>query len=305
MSNEPSTLELGGLKVVTGVQASDRMALLLWGPATVGKTCFAATAPGDKLWLSFGDNEHVSIAHRNDVHVVELFKLELSDLFKHAQSDNPFGLDKFLAGNENFGTVVVDSATALAYRALQKSVLIDKIGSGRGFTPSMEAPGIAAYGGRNAIVLEILTGILRVTSKYNVHCVITAHEADPTMKHVQGPPGSGMQEVIDYIGVMLGGQLVNNVTWRLSEIWYMSQENQQRSIMTRPTRKRRPCKTRMFQQREVPAEFELHYDPDLSDEGQHTIASFYNQWLDNNKQRIPVPGAAGGVTHTKKKTVSR
>lgn len=283
-----ATLELGGIPVTTGVDAADRMAILLWGPATVGKTCFAATAPHDKLWLSFGDNEHVSVAHRKDVHVVNLHTLELNALFKHAQSDNPFGLDKFLAENENFGTVVVDSATALAYRALQKSVLLDKIGAGRGFSPTMEAPGIAAYGGRNAIVLEVLTGILRVTAKHNCHVVICAHEADPTMKQIQGPGGSS-QEVIDYIGVMLGGQLVNNVTWRLSEIWYMSQENQQRSLMVRPSRKRRPCKTRMFQQRDAAPEFELHYDPDLPDDGQPTIASFYEQWIENEKRRIPIP----------------
>jgi hypothetical protein len=283
-----ATLELGGLPVTTGQDASDRMALLLWGPATVGKTCLAATAPGGKLWLSFGDNEHVSVAGRDDVHVVNLSHLSVEELFKHAQSDNPFGLDKFLANNTGFESVVLDSATALAYRALQKSVLVDKIGAGRGFTPSMEAPGIAAYGGRNAIVLEVLTGFLRVTSKHNVHAIITAHEADPTTKTVQGA-GNTQQEVIDYIGVMLGGQLVNNMTWRLSEIWFMSQDNQQRSLMVRPSRKRRPCKTRMFEQRDVPAEFELHYDPDLPDENQHTIASFYQQWLDNGKRRIPIP----------------
>lgn len=284
----PSTLDLGGIPVTLGVEAADRMAILIWGPATVGKSCLAATSPGDKLWLSFGDNEHVSVAHRKDVYVTDLSSLDLHTLFKHAQSDNPFNLDKFLTENENIHSVVVDSATALSFRALQKSVLISKNGASRNYVPTMEAPGLAGYGGRNAIVLETLTGILRVTAKHNVHCIITAHEADPTMKEVQSPSG-GYQEVIDYIGIMLGGQLVNNVTWRLSEIWYLGQENQQRYILTRPTRKRKPCKTRMFQQRDVPAEFDLYYDPDLPDEGQHTISSFYNEWLDNDKQRIAIP----------------
>lgn len=290
MPNSPTTLMLGNLPVTTGVEADDRMAVLIWGPATVGKSCFAATAPHDKLWLSFGDNEHVSVAHRSDVQVVKLDQLSTDDLFKHAQSENPFGLDKFLTENNNIGTVVLDSATALVYRALQKSVLISKTGMGKGFTPTMEAPGRSAYGGRNAIVLEVLTGLLRITSKHNVHCIICAHEADPTLR--TETQGGMTTEVIDYIGVMLGGQIVNNVTWRLSEIWYLNHENNQRRLMIRPSRKRKPCKTRMFQQRDADPEFWLDYDPDLPDANQHTIASFYQKWLDNGKQRIPVPTTA-------------
>src|SRR5262245_23169083 len=125
--NKP-TLMLGSVPVTQGDQTPSRMALLLWGPSGAGKTTYAATAPGDKLWLSFGDQEHISVQHRKDVHVVKLYDMSLEDLFKHGQSDNPFGLDKFLAENEQFETVVVDSITAIAYRALQKAVLVSKTG---------------------------------------------------------------------------------------------------------------------------------------------------------------------------------
>lgn len=276
---------LGPVPVETAIKTPSRMAILIWGPATCGKTTLAATAPGIKLWLSFGDNEHVSVSNRKDVIVADMSKLGWSELFKHAKSENPFGLDQFFTDHEDVETLVVDSATAIEYKALQKAVG-DGIGAGRGFTPTMEAPGISAYGGRNAILIETLTGLLRVTAKHNVHIIITAHENDPVM--VKQPNGA---EMIDYYTIMLGGKLVNNTSWRLSEIWFMSQETtgeRERKLAVRPTRKRRPMKSRIFNMKDEP-EFVVQYDNELPDEGQMGIASWYYQWSDGGKQRIPVP----------------
>lgn len=277
---------VGNVQTESGQNVQTRMAILLWGAATCGKTTLAATAPGHKLWLSFGDNEHTSVMHRDDVTIANLSYLTLEDLFKHAQSDNPFGLDQILREQEHIETVVCDSATALTFRALQKSVK-DGVGAGKNFRPTMEVPGRAAYGGRNAIVLECLTGLLKVTAKYKVHVIITAHEDDPTMRQEDG------KEVIDYVAIQLGGKLVNNMTWRLSEIWFMSQETtvgQRRRLAIRPTRLRRPMKTRMFVNN-GPAEFFLEYDADKPDDakGQMTIAKFYDEWVDNGYKKIAVP----------------
>lgn len=279
---------LAGLPVTKGGETPSRAAILLWGPSTAGKTTFAATAPGDKLWLSFGDQEHVSVMHRKDVHVLKLHALSVDELFKHGKNkDNPFGLDQYLAENENIATVVCDSATAIAYSALHRAIDL-RVGASRDFAPSIEAPGRSAYGGRNGIVLEVLTGLLRVTAKHNVNCIVTAHEGDATTKIEQG------KELIDYIGVMLGGQLVNNMTYRFSEIWYLSQAEtgeKARRIAFRPTRLRRPMKTRMFQDDGKNVEFVLRYDAGKPDnaKGQMTIAGWVNDWLDNGGQKIPVP----------------
>jgi len=276
-------LTLGGLSVTKGEETDSRMAILIWGPATCGKSTLAATAPGDKLWLSFGDNEHVSVSGRDDVYVVKLADMRYDDLFKHAQSDNPFGLDKYLAEQTNIGTLVVDSTTAIEYKALQKAVH-DGVGASNKFKPTMEVPGLSAYGGRNAILIETLTGLLRVTAKHGVHIIFTAHEADPTYVR-------GQQDIIDYISIQLGGKIVNSVTWRLSEIWFMSQEatgTRNRKIAIRATRNRKPIKSRMFRQ-DGDAEFVIDYDADKPDKGQMTIASFHDQWLANGKKKIPVP----------------
>lgn len=280
-------IKLGPVEVTNGPDTLTRMALLLWGPSTVGKTTWAATAPGTKLWLSFGDEEHKSVMHRKDVQIADFSGLSVEELFKHAQSDDPFGLDRVLADNTDIGTVVCDSATAITFRALQKAV-IDKIGASarERFVPTMEQPGRSAYGGRNAIVLETLQGLLRVTKKHNVHLIVTAHEDDATTtKDDRG------NDIIDYIGVMLGGKIMNNMTWRFSEIWYLSQRQsgkRERQVAVRPTRQRRPIKTRMFSNNGEP-EFVVKYDADRPDKGQMTIESLYNLWVDNGFVKIPVP----------------
>jgi AAA domain len=280
-------IKLGPVTAEPAGETLTRMAILIWGLATVGKSTFAATAPGKKLWLSFGDEEHRSVAHRKDIVVAKLYGLSLDELFKHAQSDNPFGLDEVLATHTDIETVVGDSITALTFRALQKSVK-EGTGAGKGFTPTMLMPGQSAYGGRNAIVLECITGLLKVTAKHNVHCILTAHEADATTK--KDDRGN---DIIDYVGMMLGGQLVNNMSYRLSEIWHMSQNAhgaEERRLAIRPTRLRRPMKTRMFSSIGE-KDFILNYDADKPDnaKGQMTIAGWYDEYVDGGYQKLPVP----------------
>jgi hypothetical protein len=278
---------LGPLPVTSGKEAPARLAVFLWGPAGDGKTTFAATAPGVKLWLSMSDNEHAPVSGRNDVDVVDLSVMGLDDLFKHGQNDNPFGLDQLLSEDYSIETVVFDSATALAFRALQKAVA-DGDGRGSTFRPTIEVPGLTAYGGRNARTITVLTGILRVTAKHNVHCIITGHEADPTTR----PDGKG-NDVIEHIGVQLGGQLVNNMAWRLSEIWHLRQKNtgdKGRVLSYRPTAMRRPMKSRMFRYDAEPA-FDLNYDAHKDDDakGQMTIAQWHEAWIKGGKQKLHPP----------------
>src|SRR4029078_11220812 len=80
----------------TGPDENVRMVMLLWGQAGVGKTTWAATAPGNKLWLSFGDNEHVPVSSRKDVWRVELFGLSPDEIFKHGVGSNPFGIKQII-----------------------------------------------------------------------------------------------------------------------------------------------------------------------------------------------------------------
>lgn len=267
----------GPFEISSGDAVSRRMTILIWGPAGDGKTTWAATAPGKKFWLSFGDNEHQSVLGRKDVEVMHLYKKDFDEVLKHGRSDSPFNLDKILYEDQSIETVVLDSVTALTDMALRQAVKMG-LGGGKGLHPTMEHPGIGAYGGRNAITLDVLQKIMRITAKHDVHFIMTAHEADPE-KDDKG--------IVQYITIMLGGKLVNNVTWRLSEIWYLSQDSFGRQLAVRPTRKHRPMKSRMFTGVGEP-EFILAYDSNKPDKGQMTIASFYEKWVSKDA-KLPIP----------------
>jgi hypothetical protein len=256
----------------TGPDVNVRMVMLLWGQAGVGKTTWAATAPGNKLWLSFGDNEHVPVASRKDVWRIELFGLAPDEVFKHGVGTNPFGIKQIIA-EEKIKTIVCDSLTAIQDLALSKAVA-DKIGGSDKFVPTMAQPGRSAFGGRNQHLLEVMRAVAGVAAVTGCHVIFTSHENDPQTRT------EGGVETIDLISMSLGGQLVNKVSHRISEIWNFRQEQggqRNRIITTRISAKRRPMKTRMFDQHGS-ASFVLNYNPDKPDDapGQMTIAGFHD-----------------------------
>lgn len=280
-----SSLQLGPVTLEAPQAHTKRIAALIWGDFGTGKTTFAATAPGRKLLLNVDPDGYVAVSHRDDVVLADLVPLDNRNFFVQLQNENPLGLDEYLEQNPDIETVILDSATALRDRAIHFAV--DK-GVGKsvksGFVPTIEEPGMSAYGARNQIVLEVVSGLLRVTAKHKRHCIITAHEADPE-KDEKG--------IVLYITMNLGGQLYQGVGYRLSEIWYFSQEpnSTRRRLAIRPTRLRRPMKTRMFVDN-TEAEFFLNYDSTKPDKGQETIAAWYDRWVKSGN-KIPIPVQKG------------
>jgi len=259
-----------------------RIALLLWGDFGSGKTTFAATAPGKKLWINVDPDGYAAIRHRigKDVVLADLVGLSNAEFFTQMQNENPLGLDRLLQDHPEIETVVLDSCTAVRDRALAQSVS-KGVGRSPKFTPTIEEPGQSAYGGRNTITLAVVSGILRVTAKHNRHCIILAHEAEGE-KDKDG--------IILYITMNLGGQLYIGMGYRLSEIWYLSQDGKtdKRRLAIRPTRLRKPMKTRMFRADQA-SEFTLQYDANKPDDKQaHTIAGWYEEWVETG-QKLPVP----------------
>jgi hypothetical protein len=275
-----------------GTDVASRLTMILWGLPGTGKTTWAATAPGDKLWVSYGDSEHISVMNRKDIDVLDLSAYSVDDVFNHGLSTNPYDLDHYLAEHRNIRTVVCDSLTAVQYLGLKKAV-DDKMGKGQNFTPTMQDPGRAAYGGRNQNLLGIMKALLTITAKHRRHLIFTAHESDPITIMNSG------KEEVDRISITLGGQLVGQVSAAISEIWNLRQDTigkNDRIITTRVYGKRRPMKTRMFSQK-GPAEFVIVYDPDKPDTapGQITIASFWEQWQKGGMQKIFVPDNRRGA----------
>lgn len=273
--------------------APRRLCMLIWGPAAGGKTTWVATAPGQKLFLAMGDNEHASLMGRKDVKVMHLYKQKTEDIFKHGAG--AFGLDRYLLENRDIKTVILDSLTMLQHRALERAVGIG-MGASPRFTPTMIVPGKPAYGGRLQFSLLVMDALMQVTAKHNVHMIFTAHESDPRTK----PDGKGGEDIVD-IPVSLGGQLINLTTSRLSEIWHLRQDpgrDKKRIITIRNSGFRRPMRSKMFSNKGS-ASFVLEYDaerPD-TDKNQMTIAKFYEQWTKSSTGKIIVPdNRRGGDT---------
>lgn len=282
MTIKPKVLKLGNVALTTSENVPLRIALLLWGPSWSGKTTYAATAPGKKLVISLEPDGLNAIAHRTDCYFHKIDHLSLRELFNELQSDNPLGLDDFLSSNPEVETVIFDSATALAYRALQHAVK-GGYGRSRDFTPTMEAPGLAGYGARNGIVLECLTGLLKVTAKHNRHIVITTHEDDPKIDK---------EGIIIAITMVLGGKLVTGFGWRLSEIWHMQLIGKTRYLTVKPHGVRAQMKTRMFDY-SGPARFVLNYNSEKPEDKQKdTIAAFFHQWEQSGGRKLLPPGNA-------------
>jgi len=278
-------MKIGGIDVITSSDTqAKRLTLLLWGMSGVGKTTLAATMPGRKLLLNLDPDGHISVSNRNDVDILDLSALSTDDVLNKLKSDNnPLNLEEALK-HGTYQSVILDSATSLSQRALENAVKQRLGASARSnFTPSMEAPGLAAYGGRNAILLTCIKGLLRVTGRYNCHCCIISHEDEPKI--------SDAGEVL-YITMMLGGKLVSNVSLQLSEVWFMSESSGEKKLAIRPCRSRKPMKTRMFVANSNP-EFPVSFNPDLwEDLDNNPIAKWWNEWEKGGGAKLSLPSVA-------------
>lgn len=280
-------MKLGDVELIPGgTTAPRRIAGIIWGPAGVGKTSFAVTAPGKKLLINIDPDGHHSVSYRDDVIIADLAGRSSDDVCRILCNTDPLYVGKFLDSPEGQAveTVILDSTTTLVERCLEVAV---KEGWGRSqkFTPSLEAPGMTGYRARNKKFMQVITGLLRQTSRRNKHMIMLGHEADPKIDE-------RTSEII-HISMMLGGQLVTSTALQLSEIWYMGTRGNKRMLTVRPYLKRQPMKSRMFAQNSD-AEFDLHYDQTKPDDnpGQHTIAGWYKSWVEAGGQKLPIPGTA-------------
>lgn len=254
-----------------------RLAILLWGQAGVGKTTFAGTAPGPKLWVNFDPDGVDSLTHLEDVSVIDLAADNYGVVEKAKEAD-PFRIGKDFLADDQFETVVVDSTTTFGDMALRHAVG-RAAATRQGKSSTLEQPGLAGYGFKNAWVNSLVVNMLRMTARYGKHCIIICHEDKPSLN----TEGSIVE-----VGLMLGSSLRQQVPVSFSEVWFMKDAGAERKVHVRPHLYYRPMKTRMFAAEGKNASFTWKYDLQAPDEGV-TIAGLYEQWVENGGKKIPLP----------------
>ena len=263
---------LGGKPLTSPGNSDYRIAMLLWGQAGCGKTTLAATAPGKKLWVLFDPDGDVSLRGRDDIQVLDLSSERHMSMVEKLKTDDPYGIEKFLKENEDVKTVVLDSATALASVATENAIFHVK-------SATLENPGMKGYGHRNAVVLRVITTLMRITKRLNRHFICISHEDTPE-KNNEG--------IVTQISLALGGKMTSQVGLQISEIWWMSDTTKERRIAVRPIRQYRPMKSRMFDV-SGSGDFVWQYDP-MNWKGDG-IETWYNKWKEGKGTKIPIPGS--------------
>lgn len=262
---------------VASTPSSDnlRMAMLLWGQAGCGKTTLAATAPGTKLWINFDPDGLLSLVGRDDVQQLDLSG-DTHAITERFKDDNPFQIEQAFKDNPHIETLVLDSLTSFSLLATDNAIAKNaKPGKNQ---ISHESPGQVGYTHRNALTLRAFIALLRLTKRHNKHFIAISHEGTPDVdsegKKVAIPPA-------------LSDSLCSQIGLSVNECWHLecTEQNQHR-ILVRPARLFKPLKTRMWDASKSP-EFVWNYD--VTTNTGEGIATWFNQWVANNGQRLPLP----------------
>jgi len=248
-----------------------RVSMFLWGLPGCGKTHFANTAPGKRLWINFDDSGLSSLGSDENV-LVKDYTTEPDSCVNTVKDADPFGIERAIKDNPDITTIVVDSVTAFVSRAVAYSAN-HKHAAGSVF----ENPGPAGYGFRNRFTLGLCKSVLLITAKHDRHCIFIGHEDTPTM--------SSDNKVIQEITVLLGGSLKAEVPSQISEVWHLRESNFTRSVQVRQIGLHKPIKTRLFDASKK-SEFII------SDKANNSIVrldDLFDKWKECNYNKLPVP----------------
>mgnify|MGYP003148693529 CR=1 FL=1 len=271
MAKKPQIPEmnLGTVEITTPKTQLRRMSTIIWGPSGAGKTTLAATAPRPILWINFDSDGTSSLMDQEGIYIADFSTQSPNKVvtFKH---ENAGGVKALLDDHPDIQTVVFDSITSFNMMALQHGIT-EITGA------TFEAPTLAGYGRRNSYTMQAVMSLVKLTAKYNKHCIFIAHEDTPQKDEMTGAM---------MVSILVGGKMQSEIPIRFSEVWYLQDTGKDRKITIRSSRLRKPMKSRMFVQGGE-SEFAWKFDPE-SWEGEG-IEDWYKLWVENDGRKIELP----------------
>jgi hypothetical protein len=248
---------------------------ILWGPAKAGKTTLLASLPGRKLLVNIDPDGHEPIAYREDFSLLDISSYDHGEIVRIGEKKVP----TLIKETENIDSVIIDSLSSYGWAALNHAINTG-VGKGGGFTPSIEAPGLSAYGARTNYIIAMVRNALKATAARGQHCWFTAHMDTPE----KDKAGNFL-----YQSMNLSDNGVNQTSLSISEIWFMERDSKKTTIAVQPCRGRKPMGSRIFDQR-GDVEFELKYDINEPDTQPHSMSTFWRMYLHGGRKKLPLPG---------------
>jgi hypothetical protein len=263
------------LEITESSERKSRMSGVIWGMAKCGKTTFLTSLPGKKLFVMLDPDGDMSIPNREDIFILRLYEQPDDVILRYLRDKLPAILRK----NEgNFESVIVDSLSTLGLILLNEAIRTE-VGGSKSFKPTIDAPGLAAYGSRTNNLVDIVNKILRATGSVGAHCWFTSHEDEAKTDDKGNMLG---------ISMTLSGKATNGIGLNVSEIWHLSSHDKKWRLMIAPGRGRSPMGSRIFNVTKV-IEFQLKFDPDAGLDQSHSLAKWYNDWIENGRHKLEVP----------------
>lgn len=263
------------IEITPSSERKSRTAGVVWGPAKCGKSTLLMSLPGKKLFVMTDPDGDQSLPDRDDIHILRLYEHDDATIIRYLRDKLPSMLRK---NEEAFDSVVVDSMSTVGRSALNVAIS-NGVGAGKDFKPSLEAPGLAAYGARTNYLVEITNNVLRASGSSNMHCWFTSHEDEPKT--------NDKGEFL-YITMTLSGKAINGIGLNVSEIWHMRMHDRKWFLAISPCRGKQPMGSRLFDVTGAP-EFQLKYKPELGVDQPHSIATWFNTWLEGGKKKLALP----------------
>jgi hypothetical protein len=260
-----------------------RLAGLLWGNAKVGKTTYAASSPGNKYIINLDPEGWLSVGNKPDLADVWDYSDQAPDAIIEVMTKT-IGTKIIQSNMQPGDTCMFDSCTLFNQAALLTAIKRG-VGASTKFTPSIEAPGLAAYGARTQFVIAAMSQVIRATRAKGAHVWFMAHEDTPE----RNEKGDFLYQTI-----LLSENAINQSGAAVSEIWWMREANNARHIAIRPTQLHKPMGSRIFRMDEG-ADFKLKYDPEKPDLDQPmSIASLWKRYTDGNLTKLSLPEDKNG-----------